>query len=83
MTMMLGFPLDLCDELNGDSEFVFDSNEAEYRFKTIDNVRYTPSTYQLTISGNVGTETVDVVLTLTLVDPCPSVIMTLLSSHVL
>lgn len=83
MTMMLGFPLDLCDELDGNSEFVFDSNEAEHRFKTIDNVRYPPSTYQLTISGNVGTETVDVVLSLTLVDPCPSVIMTLLSSHVL
>ena len=57
-------------------------NTGTYEFISTDMANYPAGTYELTITGTVGTQSDSFVLTIELVDPCPTAVITLLDSPI-
>ena len=57
-------------------------NTGTYEFISTDMANYPAGTYELTITGTVGTQSDSFVLTIELVDPCPTALITLLDSPI-
>ena len=64
-------------------EATFDSQIGDYQFQTTDMVEYPPGTYSLLITGTVGSRSDSFIMTVKFVDPCPSTLLTLITSPII
>ena len=77
-----GSSLTLCDIIDGDTHSVFDPITGNYYFESIDMANYLPGDYTFKITGTVGSKSAFETFTLTLVDPCPTAILTIVNPAV-
>mgnify|MGYP000911651394 FL=1 len=75
--MTTGARLDLCDKSDGDTHGVFDPITGNYEFYSIDMANYLPGSYTFEITGTVGTKSATATFVMTLVDPCPTTLLTI------
>ena len=72
----VGVP-DLCALTDGDSHGVFDPISGNYEFYSIDMAKYIPGSYTFEITGTVGDKSASATFVMTLVDPCPTTVLTI------
>jgi len=77
-TMTLGDRTDLCAKADGATHGVFDPITGNYEFYSIDMANYIPGTYTFEITGTVGTKSASATFEMTLVDPCPTTVLTII-----
>ena len=75
--MISGPRTDLCSIIDGSTQGVFDSITGNYEFYSIDMANYLPGSYTFSITGTVGTKSATATFVMTLVDPCPTTILTI------
>ena len=67
----------LCALTDGDSHGVFDQISGNYEFYSIDMAKYKPGSYTFQITGTVGDKSASETFVMTLVDPCPTTVLTI------
>ena len=77
MTSGPGGVPDLCALTDGDSHGVFDPITGNYEFYSIDMATYIPGSYTFEITGTVGNKSASATFVMTLVDPCPTTVLTI------
>jgi len=75
----ISIPMDLCSI--GNTHATFDSVTGGWVFNTVDLPAYPAGTYSFTITGTVGLKSTTSTFQLSLVDPCPSALLTYQSPH--
>ena len=70
-------PIDICNVIDGSTSGIFNGATGNYEFQTTDMATYPAGTYELLITGTVGTKSDYFTLTVVLVDPCPTATITL------
>ena len=75
-------PVDICSVNDGATQGVLDPVTGNYAFESTDMATYPAGTYLLLITGTVGTKSDSFTLTIELVDPCPTALITLLPSPI-
>jgi len=69
---------DLCALTDGDSHGVFDPITGNYEFYSIDMAKYLPGQYTFEITGTVGDKSDTATFVMTLVDPCPTTVLSII-----
>ena len=75
--MTSGSRTDLCSQNDGSTHGVFDQIRGNYEFYSIDMANYLPGSYTFEITGTVGTKSATATFVMTLVDPCPTTLLTI------
>ena len=68
---------DICEIVDGDTVATFDPATGDYTFTSIDMANYPAGDYTFTITGTVGAKSVSETFVMTLVDPCPTTVLTI------
>ena len=74
---MAGSRTDICEIVDGDSVATFDPATGDYTFTSFDMANYPAGDYTFTITGTVGAKSVTETFVMTLVDPCPTTVLTI------
>ena len=77
-TVTSGLRTDLCAIADGTTHGVFDPITGNYEFYSIDMANYQPGQYTFEITGTVGTKSASATFTMTLVDPCPTTVLSII-----
>ena len=75
--MVSGDRLDLCQISNGSTVGAFESSTGHYDFKSTDIENFKPGSYTFEITGTIGDLSDSATFTMTLVDPCPTTILSI------
>ena len=70
-------PINICNINDGTTSGIFSAVTGNYEFQSTDMANYPAQTYELLITGTVGTKSDSFTLTVVLVDPCPTATITL------
>ena len=76
-SVTFGLRTDLCSQTDGTTHGVFDPITGNYEFYSIDMANYLPGAYTFEITGTVGTKSTKATFVMTLVDPCPTTVLTI------
>ena len=75
--MTSGLRTDLCSLSDVSTHGVFDPITGNFEFYSIDMANYLPGAYTFEITGTVGTKSATATFVMTLIDPCPTTILTI------
>ena len=65
----------MCSIKDDLSKGIIDPKTGRYEFETSDIAKYYPGQYTFEITGSIGSKSVSITFVLTLVDPCPDVML--------
>ena len=74
----IGSRIDLCSKTDGSTNGIFDTATGNYQFYSIDMANYLPGTYTFKITGTVGNKSAFATFIMTLADPCPTTVLTII-----
>ena len=72
-----GSRTDICEIVDGNTVATFDPATGDYTFTSFDMANYPAGGYTFTITGTVGAKSVSETFVMTLVDPCPTTVLTI------
>ena len=79
-SVISGKRTDLCSISDGSTSGVFTRSTGKYEFSSTDMLNFEPGNYAFEISATIGSKSASRTFSMTLVDPCPEAVLTLLPS---
>jgi len=70
--VVAGPRLDICTVNDGSTQATSDPSSGDYSFESTDMANYPPGTYEIKVTGTVGTQSDSITFVMELVDPCPT-----------